>query len=418
MAGGSSPSPAAAPIQVRCAGCRGVLAVGPGMTEFICPKCGMAQRLPPQLMPKPPPSSSSSAAATPAPPAPAAPPPPTSRRGGGGGAALPPPQAQGVDPTKIQLPCANCQAVLNVPHGLARFRCPQCGVELAVDLAKLHNFLASSNNNAAAAPPDNVPPASGPASRAPLVPAPPPAPFPPVPTPGMTQAPQMVPGALIPMVLPITDPPEEINEVAIDVEREEDEGGTVGETFTDYRPPKLSLGLPHPDPIVETSSLSAVQPPEPTYSLNIMDELDETKALSCLQIETLVYACQRDLYHLPTGDRAGFFIGDGAGVGKGRTIAGLIWENWQQGKHKAVWVSIGSDLKYDARRDLDDVGAKCVQVHPLNKLPYSKLDSKAIGIKNGCHKAKNLIPDAGASPLALVKLFLKSRLYMDSAIQL
>jgi hypothetical protein len=58
------------------------------------------------------------------------------------------------------------------------------------------------------------------------------------------------------------------------------------------RPPKLSLGLPHPDPVVETSSLSAVQPPEPTYELNIMDELDKTKTLSCLQIETLVYACQ------------------------------------------------------------------------------------------------------------------------------
>lgn len=24
------------------------------------------------------------------------------------------------------------------------------------------------------------------------------------------------------------------------------------------------------------------------------------------------------------------------------------------------WISIGSDLKYDARRDLDDVGASCV----------------------------------------------------------
>lgn len=24
------------------------------------------------------------------------------------------------------------------------------------------------------------------------------------------------------------------------------------------------------------------------------------------------------------------------------------------------WISIGSDLKYDARRDLDDVGATCV----------------------------------------------------------
>jgi hypothetical protein len=98
------------------------------------------------------------------------------------------------------------------------------------------------------------------------------------------------------------------------------------------------------------------------------------------------------------------------------------------------WISIGSDLKYDARRDLDDVGAKCVEVHALNKQPYSKLDSKAIGITNGvvfvtyssliassekgysrlqqlvqwcgsefdglvvfdeCHKAKNLIPEGG-----------------------
>lgn len=140
---------------------------------------------------------------------------------------------------------------------------------------------------------------------------------------------------MVPM-FPPAGPPEEINELAVDVERDEDEGGTFGETFIDYSPPKLSLGLPHPDPVVETSSLSAVQPPEPTHKLTIMEELDKTNALSCLQIETLVYACQRHLHHLPTGARAGFFIGDGAGVGKGRTIAGLIWENWQQGRHKAL----------------------------------------------------------------------------------
>lgn len=62
--------------------------------------------------------------------------------------------------------------------------------------------------------------------------------------------------------------------------------------FCLQRPPKLSIGPPHPDPIVETSSLSAVQPPEPTYDLRIKEELEESKALSCLQIETLVYACQ------------------------------------------------------------------------------------------------------------------------------
>lgn len=54
---------------------------------------------------------------------------------------MPPPAAQGIDPSKIQLPCARCKAILNVPHGLARFNCPQCGVDLAVDLSKIRHFL-------------------------------------------------------------------------------------------------------------------------------------------------------------------------------------------------------------------------------------------------------------------------------------
>jgi hypothetical protein len=29
---------------------------------------------------------------------------------------------------------------------------------------------------------------------------------------------------------------------------------------------------------------------------------------------------------LPSGKRAGFFIGDGTGVGKGRELAAIIWE--------------------------------------------------------------------------------------------
>ena len=35
-----------------------------------------------------------------------------------------------------------------------------------------------------------------------------------------------------------------------------------------------------------------------------------------------VYASQQHEQFLPDGTRAGFLIGDGAGVGKGRTIAG------------------------------------------------------------------------------------------------
>lgn len=62
------------------------------------------------------------------------------------------------------------------------------------------------------------------------------------------------------------------------------------------RPPKVSIGPPHPDHVVETSSLSAVQPPEPTYDLETRENLESSKSLSCLQIETLVYASQVAVY--------------------------------------------------------------------------------------------------------------------------
>lgn len=142
------------------------------------------------------------------------------------------------------------------------------------------------------------------------------------------------------------------SQVALEVEQEEDEAGTIGDTFTDYvsadifmyhwanfvgdltslallvplgslrshellfimkvlkyaipfrptlkdivgikgsmvwvtskgmlqyvqKPSKLSIGQPHRDPIVETASLSAVQPPEPTYNLLIAEEMEKSGA--------------------------------------------------------------------------------------------------------------------------------------------
>lgn len=66
---------------------------------------------------------------------------------------------------------------------------------------------------------------------------------------------------------------------------------------------------------------------------------------------------------LPNGTRAGFLIGDGAGVGKGRTIAGTIYENYLKGRKRAIWVSVSNDLKYDAERDLKDIGASKIEVN-------------------------------------------------------
>lgn len=100
----------------------------------------------------------------------------------------------------------------------------------------------------------------------------------------------------------------------------------------DYSPSKLQVGSAHPDPVVETASLAAVEPPDITYQMHL-DNLVRDRLLSGLQLESIVYACQRHEQQLPDNSRAGFFIGDGAGVGKGRTIAGqaaTACQSWEQ----------------------------------------------------------------------------------------
>ena len=57
---------------------------------------------------------------------------------------------------------------------------------------------------------------------------------------------------------------EEAEMQAVLVEGDEEGGMVHGETYDQYKPAKLSLGLPHPDPIVETLSLASVQPPDIT----------------------------------------------------------------------------------------------------------------------------------------------------------
>ena len=118
--------------------------------------------------------------------------------------------------------------------------------------------------------------------------------------------------------------------------------------------------------------------------------------LSNLQLEAIVYGCQRHLTDLPSAPaantsavakenmipkaevkpnmnedqpnadlpqdhihpkiRAGFLLGDGAGMGKGRTLAGFVVENIARGRKKHVWISVSSNLYEDAKRDLTDLG--------------------------------------------------------------
>ena len=94
-------------------------------------------------------------------------------------------------------------------------------------------------------------------------------------------------------------------------ELDEEDGHEQGDTFSDYRPAKLALGIDHPDAVVETASLAAVEPPDVTYQPHIEDAI-QAGLLSGLQLESIVYACQRHEGFLPDGNRCGFFIGDGA----------------------------------------------------------------------------------------------------------
>ncbi|XP_024311788.1 uncharacterized protein LOC100824965 isoform X2 [Brachypodium distachyon] len=91
-------------LEVRCAGCGETLEVEHGLTEFGCPDCGMAQALPPELMPPRP------RRALPLP---------------GRGA----PYAAATAPARVA--CGGCGSVLSVPHGPGQFACPLCGTELA-----------------------------------------------------------------------------------------------------------------------------------------------------------------------------------------------------------------------------------------------------------------------------------------------
>uniref|UniRef100_A0AAQ4RRX5 Protein strawberry notch homolog 1 n=1 Tax=Gasterosteus aculeatus aculeatus TaxID=481459 RepID=A0AAQ4RRX5_GASAC len=208
-------------------------------------------------------------------------------------------------------------------------------------------------------------------------------------------------------------------------EEEEDELGHA-ETYAEYMPMKLKIGQRHPDPVVETSSLSSVNPPDVWYRLSISEEVIDRGCLSALQLEAITYAAQQHETFLPSGDRAAYLIGDGAGVGKGRTIAGVIYENYLLGRKRSLWFSVSNDLKYDAERDLRDIGAKNIQVHSLNKkgvifATYSSLigesqsggkyktrfqqllhwcgeDFDGVIVYDECHKAKNVCPIGSSKP--------------------
>ncbi len=149
----------------------------------------------------------------------------------------------------------------------------------------------------------------------------------------------------------------------------------IDSKFTAYEPAKVHIegAKPHPGKLVESAAMGAVEPPTPTYTPHLPQSLIDSGKPSSAQLENIVYAGQAHSQILPSGERKGYFIGDGTGVGKGVQIASILLDNFNQGRRKAVWVSKNPSLRLDAQRDWSDIGQNASEIYDFSKFKNSDI---------------------------------------------
>jgi hypothetical protein len=151
---------------------------------------------------------------------------------------------------------------------------------------------------------------------------------------------------------------------------------------------------PHPTKLVQSAAMASIAPPKPSYHPKLPAAVLHESLLSDAQLETVIYAGEAHSAHLAgtwrideTGDmvsaapddavdaihfRRGFFLGDGTGAGKGRQSAGIVLDNWAQGRRKALWISKSDKLLEDAQRDWSALGQERLLVTPLSRFAQGK----------------------------------------------
>jgi len=139
--------------------------------------------------------------------------------------------------------------------------------------------------------------------------------------------------------------------------------------FIPYKPRnKYESSKPHISDLVETAAMASVSSPKVSIKLNLEDDLIKTGKLSEAQLEGIQLALNSFSKQLPGGETAGFFIGDGTGVGKGREITGVIRHFWNSGKKKAVWITANPPLLEDAQRDWVALGGNATDLRAQSRI--------------------------------------------------